>query len=319
MLARALSNHTRRPLVSFKQGDEHGGGLRHASIVENIPKLFREAQLRKGIVFIDECEQFCSRESVELPHLLIELERTDAVVIMATNRPEELAPALDRRFTLKIPFQMPDAAKRRRIWEVHIPKDVPVADDVDVEYLACAYPLAGGYIKNAVLTAVNLALSRDAGKNFLLRQVDLEKAAQLQERHVGGACLYREIVNPRITLDDALISESEREASQRLVRMVRNYRKLVRKCSWNGKLASNPVRGIRALFHSISLEPPLQAVEGMAGQLGVSMNRVLLHRVIEDSDVLRKSKIAELFSTFSGTGQLLVLVDDRDFLNRLVT
>ncbi len=238
---------------------------------------------------------------------------------MATNRPEELAPALDRRFTLKIPFQMPDAAQRRRIWEVHIPKDVPVADDVDVEYLACAYPLAGGYIKNAVLTAVNLALSRDASKNFLLRQVDLEKAAQLQERHVGGACLYREIVNPRITLDDALISESEREASQRLVRMVRNYRNLVRKCSWNGKLASNPVRGIRALFHSISLEPPLQAVEGMAGQLGISMNRVLLHRVIEDSDVLRKSKIAELFSTFSGTGQLLVLVDDRDFLNRLVT
>jgi hypothetical protein len=61
----------------------------------------------------------------------------------------------------------------------------------------------------------------------------------------------------------------------------------------------------------------LQAVEGMAGELGVSMNRVLLHRIIEEDDVSRKSKIAELFSALSGTGHLLVFVDNRGFLRQL--
>jgi len=284
---------------------------------QDIPELFREAQLRRGIVFIDECEQFCLKDSEELRYLLIELERTDAIVIMATNRPEELAPALDRRFTLKMPFQMPDAAQRRKIWEVHIPKGVPLADDVDLEHLASSYPFAGGYIKNAVLAAINLALSRTTGKGFLVRQEDLEEAAKLQERHVGGACLYREIVNPRIRLKDTLISEKDREAIRRLVKVARNYHKVMRRWSWNERVISNPVRGIKVLFYGASLAPPLQAVEGMAAELGVSMNRVLLHRIINDSDALKKSKIAELFSAFSGTGHLLVLVDDRGFLKQL--
>ncbi|MFQ6038762.1 MAG: ATP-binding protein, partial [Candidatus Aminicenantales bacterium] len=317
LLARALSNHTGRPLVSFRERSDHGKPSSYNSFAENVPKLFREAQLRNGIVFIDECEEFCLKDTEELRHLLIELERTDAIVIMATNRPEELAPALDRRFTLKIPFQMPDAAQRRRIWEVHIPEGVPLADDVDLEHLARTYPFAGGYIKNAVLTAINLALSRGNGTEFLVRQEDLEKAAKLQERHVGGACLYREIVNPKITLKDALIPGNGREAVGSLVKMARNYQRVMRKWSWGERLTSNPPSGLKALFHGASLDMSLQAVEAVAAELGVSMNRVLLHRIIDEDDASKKAEIAELFSALSGTGHLLVFVDDRGFLEQL--
>ncbi|MBW2059344.1 MAG: ATP-binding protein [Deltaproteobacteria bacterium] len=317
LLARALSNHTGRPLVSFNKRSGYGNGAHHSGFAENVPKLFREAQLRKGIVFIDECERFCMKDTEELGQLLIELERTDAIVIMATNRPEKLAPALDRRFTLKMPFQMPDAGERRRIWQVHIPKDVPLAGDVDVEQLARTYPFAGGYIKNAVLAAINLALSRSAGKEFILQQEDLEKAAKFQERHVGGACRYREIVTPKIGLDDALISETAREALRRLVSMARNYQRMMGKWSWNERLVSNPAKGIKVLFHGASLDPSLQAVEAMAGELGVSINRVMLHRILDEDDEPNKSKVVELFSAFSGTGHLLVFIDSRGILEHL--
>jgi len=165
LLARALSNHTGRPLVSFKERSDHGKAPSYTSFAENVPKLFREAQLRRGIVFIDECEQFCLKDSEELRYLLIELERTDAIVIMATNRPEELAPALDRRLTLKIPFQMPDAAQRRRIWEAHIPENVPLAEDVDLEVLARRTPgFSGADLANMVNEAALLAARRDREK-----------------------------------------------------------------------------------------------------------------------------------------------------------
>jgi len=120
-----------------------------------------------------------------------------------------------------------------------------------------------------------------------------------------------------VTLKDALISEREREAVRRLAKMARNYRKVMQEWSWGDRIVSHSTRGIKALFHGISLEMGLQAVEGMAGELGVSINRVLLHRIIEDDDISRKPEIAELFSALSGTGHLFLLVDDREFLRQL--
>ena len=110
LLARALANYTKRPLISLRHGAN-----RWTDKDEELQTLFREARLQKGIVFIDECENLCSRDSSELPTLLVELERAECIVLMATNRPQELAPELDRRFTLKMTFALPDAKARQKI------------------------------------------------------------------------------------------------------------------------------------------------------------------------------------------------------------
>jgi hypothetical protein len=122
LLARALANHTRRPLVLLNR---QGMSMRMEP-EEAIPTLFREARLQHGIVFIDECEEMCRQGSDWLRPLLTELERTEALVIMATNRPTALAPALDRRCTVKLAFERPDVAARQRIWQVHL-AGVPLA------------------------------------------------------------------------------------------------------------------------------------------------------------------------------------------------
>jgi AAA+ superfamily predicted ATPase len=99
--------------------------------------------------------------------------------------------------------------------------------------------------------------------------------------------------------------------------MARNYQRVMGKWSWNERLISNPARGIKVLFHGPSLDLSLQAVEAMAGELGVSMNRVMVHRIIDEDDVSKTSKVVELFSAFSGTGHLLVFVDDRGLLEHV--
>jgi hypothetical protein len=54
-----------------------------------------------------------------------------------------------------------------------LPETVPVEGELDLEELAKNFPLAGGYIKNAVFKAAFRAASANRG----LSQQDLERAA----------------------------------------------------------------------------------------------------------------------------------------------
>jgi len=52
-----------------------------------------------------------------------------------------------------VAFPFPDEASRLRIWRGVWPQAAPLADDVDLEYLACTFKLSGGNIRNIALAA----------------------------------------------------------------------------------------------------------------------------------------------------------------------
>jgi len=60
----------------------------------------------------------------------------------------------------KIDFPKPDTKHRTLIWRKLVPKDCPVADDIDYERLGECFELAGGNIKNAVVRAAYRAAER---------------------------------------------------------------------------------------------------------------------------------------------------------------
>src|SRR5262249_48316422 len=91
--------------------------------------------------------------------LLLLLERATSIVILATNRSGAVSPALERRVLHKLRLTMPDAARRRAIWRRHLPESVSVSDPA-VGALSDRYWLPGGYIKNAVLVALQSAASQ---------------------------------------------------------------------------------------------------------------------------------------------------------------
>ena len=221
-------------------------------------------RLQNGIALIDECEQICGVNSGELPEVLVELERTDGIVIMATNQPQELAPQLDRRFALKIPFELPDVGARRRIWELHL-NGAEVAGDVNLGVLASDYRLAGGYIKNAAFFAINLAASGAEEGAPVVHQAQLEEAAQMQEHHVGGGAETRRRYQPRRGLGDLLVNESTRAELERCVRAIEGYEEQRR--AW-GLAGDEGEAGVRLLFHGTEFGTALQGAEAVAGELG---------------------------------------------------
>jgi hypothetical protein len=134
---------------------------------KNIVRTFRTAAVQDAVLFWDEADamftdrdaSFHSWEVRDVNVLLQEVEKFEGVCILATNRKITLDRALERRISLKVEFQVPDRAMRRRIWACLVPGKMPLAPDVDFDALAEA-PLTGGEIKNAVLNAARIALCR---------------------------------------------------------------------------------------------------------------------------------------------------------------
>ena len=51
---------------------------------------------------------------------------------MATNRPYDLDEAMHRRIMIAVEFRQPDHLLRKAIWESHVPKEMNLADDIDL-------------------------------------------------------------------------------------------------------------------------------------------------------------------------------------------
>lgn len=176
MLARALATQFGRDIFSLTAEDmrEMPG-----SYDEILNTLFREAALQGAIVFMDECDDMFGDGGRASRALLLELEKARCLVILATNKPVDLDPAIERRISLKVPFGIPDAQVREEIWKALIPETVTLAEDVDLTELALRYQFSGGLIRNTIFLALNLLTAKPGQQKILNRDL-LEQAAAKQ-------------------------------------------------------------------------------------------------------------------------------------------
>ena len=120
---------------------------------ERAGDLFLEAKLQDAVVLFDECEHIFQKGlsgNARIGTLLRALDRFDGLVVLATNSPERLDPALDRRVLLRQQLDVPPPVLREKIWRMLLPPTVPLDKDVDLPQLAKRYDVSGGYIKSAV-------------------------------------------------------------------------------------------------------------------------------------------------------------------------
>ena len=75
------------------------------------------------------------------------------VLVRAQKEDPDRGEAFVRRLDVIIEFDEPDEAERLRLWRSHFPERAPVDADVNLEQLAGLYPVTGGVIRNAMLTA----------------------------------------------------------------------------------------------------------------------------------------------------------------------
>ena len=139
---------------------------------KQLERLFTLARDGDAILFFDEADALFGKRSevkdahdryanIEVAYLLQRLEAYDGVAILATNLARNVDRAFSRRMHFVIEFPAPDAALRERLWRQALPAAAPLADDLDIGFLARRFAFAGGDIRVAVLDAAFAAAAEN--------------------------------------------------------------------------------------------------------------------------------------------------------------
>ena len=184
MLAEAIASEVGKKLLVAevpKIVDKHVGETE-----KNIQAMFKGAKDNDAVLLLDEADSliynrsyaYRSWEIMSVNVMLAELERFEGIAILTTNMDKLLDSAVERRMALKVQFKLPTCDERIRIWRKHIPLAFNLDTDVNIEELSRRFEFAGGNIKNAVLNAVRISISR---KEKTLIMEDLVFGAKVEE------------------------------------------------------------------------------------------------------------------------------------------
>ncbi len=154
---------------------------------KNLSRIFVEAETSNAILFFDEADALFGRRSevrdshdryanIEISYLLQKMEEYDGVVILATNLRKNMDDAFVRRMHFTIEFPFPKEEERLRIWERIWPEDTPRVEDIDLDFLASRFEIAGGNIRNIALAAAFMAADdgREVAMNHIIRSTQRE-------------------------------------------------------------------------------------------------------------------------------------------------
>jgi len=156
---------------------------------KNISRIFRSAEEENLVVLLDEADTLFYNRSFAIEEhdirfvneMLQELEKFKGIIILTSNMDVLLDPALERRLSLKVKFELPSKELRLKIWQSHIPDKVKLTEGVNLEALAAKYDFAGGSIKNAVLNALRKMASKNSD---MLDMEDLLFGARLEQEGI---------------------------------------------------------------------------------------------------------------------------------------
>ena len=163
---------------------------------KNLAKIFAEAETANAILFFDEADALFGKRSevkdshdryanIEISYLLQKMEMFEGVAILATNLRKNMDEAFVRRLAFTVHFPFPEADHRLRIWRTIWPEALPVAEAVDLDFMARRFRLTGGNIKNIALAAAFLAA--DDGRRVTMDH--LIRATRQEFHKIGKACV----------------------------------------------------------------------------------------------------------------------------------
>jgi SpoVK/Ycf46/Vps4 family AAA+-type ATPase len=161
---------------------------------KNLARIFDEAETSNAILFFDEADALFGKRSevrdshdryanVEISYLLQKMEEYEGVTILTTNLRKNMDDAFVRRMHFTVDFPFPSEKYRRRIWDKIWPEDTPRASELDLDYMARRFEVAGGNIRNIALAAAFLAADGSGAR--VVDMGHLVRATQREYQKMG--------------------------------------------------------------------------------------------------------------------------------------
>ncbi|HNY50054.1 MAG TPA: AAA family ATPase [Smithella sp.] len=305
MMAQALACHFNRTLYSLKMSNFRNE--RYTVVDDAIKDLFLEASLNSGIAYFDEADDFFEKDSCLSGSLLIEIEKARCIVILSTNRPLHLDPALDRRLSMKVCFNIPDAELRCKMWKALMPDFVRLSPHVDFRKLAERYNFTGGLIKNSIFMAVVSSMRSGSSEKSLITMEMIEQACSLQLQQMYDMKDLYQVYTPQCKYGDIPINIGQDIDLKNVANIYQSLK---------GKKT-----GLNILVTSSNIQSGIDVVEALANECHLKIKKVnytdLLKSTNEGSSgaifdpitQTKKEPMELAFAESTGDAALLMFVD----------
>ncbi len=166
---------------------------------KNLNRIFTAAAHSNAILFFDEADALFGKRSevkdahdryanIEIGYLLQKMEEYEGIAILTTNLRSNMDDAFVRRLRFIIEFPFPNEQHRRQIWAKIWPDQTPRSPDLDLDFLARRFEIAGANIRNIALAAAFLAAD-DGGA---IGMVHLIRAIRREYQKMGKLLMEEE-------------------------------------------------------------------------------------------------------------------------------
>ena len=165
MAAEALATELRLPMYRIDLSQVVNKYIGETE--KNLRRIFDAAEAADCLLFFDEADALFGKRTevkdahdrfanIEISYLLERMERFKGLAVLATNRRKDLDDAFVRRLRYIVDFPVPGALERAAIWRQVFPAPVDAAE-IDFDFLADRFELAGGSIRSAAFNACGQA------------------------------------------------------------------------------------------------------------------------------------------------------------------
>ena len=306
MLSRALANHLGCPLLVLRATSlPHGPGL-----TEALRDLFADAWLVRGLVVLETCDAILRPEDSRRALVLDALDEFDGLVLLHTSEPGLLDGAIERRLSFHFALRLPDATARHQIWEVHLPPDVPLGDDVDLGALASRFDFDGGTIAKAAAQAAKMAREQAGeGSQTLVTQQHLLNSCFAQVPEIADDLVVR--VQGSHTMADIVLPTEAQKVIHEFLDACRNQSTVLSQWGFGRRLATG--KGVVAIFDGPPGTGKTFCAEIIASELGRPLHRVNIAEVVSKWVGETQKHIRQVFQQARITHAVL-LFDEADSL-----
>ncbi len=320
--ARAIASYLGARLLEVDCGKLAGEDVRFRDTIED---LFWQARLLGAVLVLEQAEAILTERNPRLQAFFTQLETWDGLAILTTTDPKKIDPAVERWIVYQLEFEQPEMPDRERLWSIHLPRNVAIDPDIDVEQLASQYELSGSQIRNAAVVATNMAMSEaatevssetdgadggeahDGGTRLTLAHI--KRAAHTQMRASLNQYAVRSKV--QLTLDDLILPPEDKKEIQSIIDAAKYRTFVLTKWGFGRKLTTG--KGLVNMFCGEPGTGKTLCAEIIAKTMGLQLYQISIPAVMSKYIGETEKNIAQIFQTAKANHAML-LFDEADSL-----
>jgi Winged helix domain, variant/ATPase family associated with various cellular activities (AAA) len=278
-----------------------------AEFASMVQLIAREAALQGAAIYWHGFDSLVSADQrSRLILLLQELQERKGVVFLAGETVWEPSDIPELPPFVRIEFPLPAYSDRMLFWGAAL--QGIASTEVDTAGLANKFRFTGGQIRDAALTAQNLARRRDP-QDASVNMVDLLEACRLQSNRKLATLATR--IKPHYAWSDIVLPPDTLRQLREICNAV-EYRSIVYdEWGFDNKLSLG--KGLGLLFAGPSGTGKTMAAEILAGELGLDLYKIDLSTVISKYIGETEKNLARIFAE-AATSNAVLFFDEADAL-----